>query len=463
MEKLLNKEGYIFKGRIEGTSKYKYVCPNGHEGSMRKDHWNRGVRCAKCAGNSKLTLEEVKLSIEKEGYKLLTSVYKNSKQLLTTICPEGHEFKISRNNWSQGYRCSVCSGRRKKSVDEIRDIVSKEGYQLISDEYVNNKSKIKLICPNGHEYEVSYDNWNNKNSRCPKCSDWGISKQEKELYSFIKSIRPDAVISDRSLIYPYELDIVIPSKKIAIEYCGLYWHSELMGKDRNYHLNKKELCNKLGYKLLIIFEDEFVSKKDVLFSMLSSILGSSKLNIIYGRECAIRQIDSKEASAFCNANHLQGYADSSVKLGAFSKDRLVAVMTFSKPPLSKGYNNCKEGVWELSRFCSLINYRIVDISSKMVRFFVRNYNYNMIFSYVDYRWSDGNMYSTIGFSYCGKTKPNYWYFKNNKDRIHRFALRKSSTDSEHITEWELRKTQGWNRIWDCGNLKYKLEKVVHRP
>lgn len=73
------------------------------------------------------------------------------------------------------------------------------------------------------------------------------------------------------------------------------------------------------------------------------------------------------------------------------------------------------------------------------------------------------MYSTIGFSYCGKTKPNYWYFKNNKDRIHRFALRKSSTDSEHITEWELRKTQGWNRIWDCGNLKYKLEKVVHRP
>jgi len=41
-----------------------------------------------------------------------------------------------------------------------------------------------------------------------------------------------------------------------------------------------------------------------------------------------------------------------------------------------------------------------------------------------------------------------------QERIHRFALRKNSTDPKDQTEWEIRKSQGWNRIWDCGNLKY---------
>jgi hypothetical protein len=459
MEEKLSKEGYIFKGKLKGTRKFKYVCSEGHEGTMRKDHWDRGVRCAQCAGNAKLTIEEVRLDIEKEGYKLITKEYKNSKQILITVCPQGHEFKISRNNWTQGYRCSVCSGRRKKSIEEIKHIVEEEGYKLLSKKYLNNKSKIDLICPKGHEYSVSYDNWSSKNSRCPKCSEWGTSIQEEELYNFVKGICPDAKRSDRSLIAPYELDIIIPSKKIAIEYCGLYWHSELMGKDRNYHIKKKEMCNEIGYKLLMVFEDEFVSKKDILFSRMNSILGNNSLTTLYGRSCYIKSISSSVAAEFCNNNHLQGYVGSNIKLGAFYKGKLVAVMTFSKPSLAKGYKHSKEGVWELSRFCSLTNHRIVGIPSKMIKFFIRNYNYTMLFSYADYRWSDGNMYNVVGFSYCGKTKPNYWYFKNNKKRIHRFALRKNPNESKDITEWELRKAQGWNRIWDCGNLKYKLEKA----
>ncbi|MFW6130771.1 MAG: hypothetical protein ACOC56_06250, partial [Atribacterota bacterium] len=53
-----------------------------------------------------------------------------------------------------------------------------------------------------------------------------------------------------------ELDIYLPDFNIAIEYNGLYWHSELNGKDRNYHLNKTNICENENIQLIHIFEDE---------------------------------------------------------------------------------------------------------------------------------------------------------------------------------------------------------------
>ena len=101
--------------------------------------------------------------------------------------------------------------------------------------------------------------------------------------------------------------------------------------------------------------------------------------------------------------------------------------------------------------------RIVGIASKLLKYFERNYIWTRIFSYADRRWSDGNVYYKLGFKFTGKIKPNYWYIKNNK-RKHRFSLRKLKGDPKDITEWELRKSQGWNRIWDCGNLRFEKTK-----
>lgn len=460
-KELFETENYIFDGKSSKNRCYNYICPNGHRHYMRRDHWLRGVRCPTCNGNHKLSIEQIRADFEKENYKLLTKKYVNSKQILVTLCPLGHKFKISRNNWTQGYRCSTCSGRSRNNLLKIKNNVESYKYELLSNKYLNNKKKIKLLCSNGHKYKVSWDNWSSKGSRCPKCNEWGISKQEKELYAFVRSLDDSAISSDRELISPYEIDIVIPNKRIAIEYCGLYWHSELMGKDKNYHLNKRKMCNKIGYSLITIFEDELISSLDVVFSRLSSIIGSNKLTSIYSRKCLIKEIDTKTASEFCNKNHLQGYgAGASVKIGAFYNNALVAVMTFSKPSLSKGYKEYNVGQWELHRFCSKINYRIVGVASKLLSFFKKNYKWNQIFSYADMRWSNGVLYEKIGFSCVGNTQPNYWYFKNNKRRHHRFALRKESDEPKDITEWELRKSQGWNRIWDCGNLKYILGKEL---
>lgn len=459
----LQAEGYVLLGIFKEKSKKKvlFKCPMGHTGEIRWDHWRLCHRCAVCSGNRKLDISYVEESMRSEGYILLSKEYRNSQTPLQCFCPNGHLYEVSWNNWNAGYRCSVCSGRRKKSIEEVRADVGAEGYVVVDDLYDNNKQKLHLVCPNGHEYSVSWDNWNSKGSRCPKCSEWGISAAQKEIYDFVKSICSDAVLSDRKLISPMEIDILIPSKNIAIEYCGLYWHSDKMGKLQDYHVNKLTSVNSRGFRLVTVFEDEFLNRKEVVFSRLRVLLGCPHLERIYARKCVLKEIPTKLAREFCEDNHLQGYAGSKIKLGAFHKDELVSVMTFSKPSISKGRTkNYGKFVYELNRFCSKKNTTVVGIASKFLKYFLENHECDSLFSYADLRWSDGNLYNKLGFVLEGRTKPNYWYFKSNKKRVHRFALRKTESDDKTLKESVLRKKEGWCRIWDCGHLKFVLEKAL---
>jgi len=132
-------------------------------------------------------------------------------------------------------------------------------------------------------------------------------------------------------------------------------------------------------------------------------------------------------------------------------------MTFSKGNISKGFKTF-EGLWELNRFCSNPKYHIPGIASKLLKYFQRNYEWKEIFSYADKRWSNGNLYTKLGFEYVSDTKPNYWYIKDIK-RIHRFNLRKTENDPKDISEKLLRLNEGYNVIWDCGNLKYSLKNI----
>jgi len=123
---------------------------------------------------------------------------------------------------------------------------------------------------------------------------------------------------------------VIPSKKLAIEYCGLYWHSESMGKNRNYHIKKLNMCTDKGYRLITIFEDEWVNKRNITESRLMNVLGINKSKRIYARKCVVKEISATQARMFCEQNHLQGYTGSNIKIGAYYNTELVAVMYFFK-------------------------------------------------------------------------------------------------------------------------------------
>lgn len=291
---------------------------------------------------------------------------------------------------------------------------------------------------------------------CPYCypRNQGVSSYEYELREFIESYGFTTINNSKSIISPYEIDIYIPDRQIAVEINGLYWHSERLIPNKTYHLNKTKLCEEKGIQLIHIFEDEWLNKKEIVKSRIKQILNVNDATRINARDCYVKEIDPTTKNNFLNKYHLQGEDKSLIKLGAYHGNELVGVMTFSKGNISKGSRN-EEGVYELNRFCTNFNYHIAGIASKLLEHFKRNYNWTRLFTYADRRWSNGDLYYNLGFEFKHETDINYWYVKSGK-RIHRFRLRKRKDESKELTEWQLRYAEGYDKIWDCGNLKFEL-------
>jgi len=464
----IEKEGYklISTEYFKANRKVKIICSKGHEYEASYNKFQTGRRCPKCKIDiikklHKHSYEFVKEQIEKNGYKLISTEYINAHSKLDIQCDKGHMHETTWNKFQSGSRCFKCSyiERGIKSAlvyDFVKEQIEKEGYKLISTEYSNAKEYLLIQCDKGHEYEVWYGNFQ-QGKRCPKCFG-SFSRAEKEVAEYIRSFGLNVIENDRIIISPLELDIIIPEKKIAIEYCGLYWHSDL-SKDKYYHTNKLMACNKMGYRLITLFEDEWINKQEIVKNRLRYILGLETKKI-YARKCSIKEIETEQAKEFIDKYHIQGYSHCSIRLGAFYENELVAVMTFSNAS-NRGGKQISAHSFELNRFCTLQN--IVGIASKFLKYFARNYKYDKIVTFADRRWSEGNLYQIIGFKKCYDVLPSYFYFKEpHWIRHHRFNFRKGVLKKKlqifnpDKTEYQNMTDNGWMRIWDCGNIKYEM-------
>ena len=446
-------------------------CPEGHEWNTSLHNFKSGNRCYYCCNsdssvNKKHTIEYVREQFESCGYKLITDNYVNNRQKIEVMCSENHKWITTYHEFKQGNRCKTCfelnrGASLRLSHEHVKKYFESQGYKLLTDTYNNIYQKLDVICPNKHTWSVNWANFKNNNCRCAKCPTQ-TSKAEVEIYDFLRVYFPDAISGDRSIIRPLELDIVLPSKKIAIEYCGIYWHSDSVKKDTNYHVNKLNLCNEKGYRLITIFEDEWYNRKEIVKNTIENILGIDTSTVIYARKCEIREITSKEAREFFDSNHLQGYSESSIRYGAFYENKLIASMTFSKPNISRNVK-VEDDVYELNRFCTKCGYRVQGIASKLFKHFLNNVYTKKVYTYSDRRWFDGKVYEILGFSRIKINPPSYWYVKNNNyRRYHRFNFRKGVLDKKlekfdpELTEYENMLANHYRRIWDCGTIKYEL-------
>jgi very-short-patch-repair endonuclease len=293
----------------------------------------------------------------------------------------------------------------------------------------------------------------------------GTSRYEQEILEFLQELNITNIIQNtKQIITPFELDFFLPDYKLAIEFDGIFWHSEQQGKDINYHLNKTTACESVGIQLIHIFESEWAQKGDIIKSILKAKLGRLK-KFCGARQTAIREITSKESSSFLNKNHRQGSSPSSLKLGAFYKKELAAVMTFSKPSIAKGRkDNNSLTNYELTRFATVLGYNVPGMASKFLAYFKNNYLFDSLFTFADRRYSNGEFYKNLGFELTNTTRPCYWYFKNGSiDLKHRFKFRKSELNklldrfNPNLTEYQNMIENGFDRIFDCGNYKFVLK------
>lgn len=271
-----------------------------------------------------------------------------------------------------------------------------------------------------------------------------------EVFDYITSLGIESFINDRKTIHPFELDIIIPSKKLAIEYCGVYYHSETWGnKDRNYHLKKHQLCEEQGYDLITIFEAEWKTKKDIVKSILAAKLGATK-HKIHARNTTFKELKYNDVKSFEEENHIQGTRPASKYYGLYYNYTLVMSLSIGKSRFNKNFKN------EIIRMTTKKNHIVVGGISKIMK----NANIKDCMTYADKRYGTGKGYEKIGFQKLKDSTPNYFYFhKSDHDVLHsRMKFQKHKIQNVDITksEYENMLDQGYDRIWDCGNAIYAL-------
>ena len=264
---------------------------------------------------------------------------------------------------------------------------------------------------------------------------------EQEIIDYIKSIYNISFITNtRDILKPYELDIYIPDKNIAIECNGTFWHNE-NHKDKMYHFEKSKACRDKGIRLIHIYEWEWLKYPEKIKQLLNIALGS--VSKIYARQCEVREISNKEAKPFNEATHLQNHRNAQVTYGLFYNNELVQLMSFSQTKYNK---NLKSNEWEIIRGCPGSNNIVVGGVSKLFKHFINDYKPNKVFSYCDFNKFDGKSYLALGMEFVGYTGPNKWYIIDRNTVVNRNPRR-------------YKELKDLTKIWGSGSLKFEYKEV----
>lgn len=267
--------------------------------------------------------------------------------------------------------------------------------------------------------------------------------------------------------YPFELDVFVPIKKVAVEINGVYWHSHSRDSNltRNKHRAKAEKCREQGIRLLQFWDTQILNPASwrIIRSMVAHALGVTS-KVVYARNTRCGPLTKEQAAQFYEKHHLQGSApmtNSSVSYGLVSRDakgreRLVAAATFDKPRFSKKYE------WELLRMASFTNLSIPGAASKLHAAFTREHAPADILTYANALYSDAGVYEKLGYLRRGYSAPSYvWVHPGSGTVKSRYQTQKHKLEDllesldmgydPDASETENMRANGFFKVSDAGN------------
>jgi len=448
-----NKYDYSKVKYKNSISKVIIICKEHGEFDQNPNKHLSGRGCPYCAGNKIPDYSFIiKKSSETHNNKYRYAGINGSA--LNIICQNHGEFKQKYHLHIKGHGCPKCGidTIKNKSRMSLNDFVNKSKkihgnkYDYSKALYQNSKSKITIICKEHGEFKQSASD-HMCGHGCMKCSILD-SDPILEIQEFLKSNNIKYILNDRKSIPPYEIDILVPSKNLGIEFHGLHWHSynylETINQKMKHH-NKASLANKNNINLIQIFEHEWAYKKELVKSILINKLNLTS-NRVYARNCVISSINNRDYYDFLNLNHIQGSTGSRYKFGLFYNNVLVMVV---------GINKHNKHDFELSRVATFMNHSVVGGFSKILKHFNKR-NHGTIISYCDRRYSVGNLYLSNCFNLSHITKPNYFYVRNKKVysrqqfQKHKLSKKLDSFDND-LSESQNMFNNGYRRAWDAGH------------
>ncbi len=241
----------------------RWECREGHQWTATPNHIQQGKWCPKCGGTAELTIQEMHRLAESRGAKCLSEVYAGNKAPLLWECREGHRWKANANHVKRGGWCPVCAGHSRPSMDDIQRLAQERGGKCLSDNYVNNRTRLRWECIEGHQWKAVWGNIQ-QGQWCPECST-GLGERICREYfsqlleaSFPKA-RPEWLVNGAG--NQMELDGYCATLGIAFEYQGEQHYStkthfiqteSALSRRQEDDALKAQLCAQRGITLFLI-------------------------------------------------------------------------------------------------------------------------------------------------------------------------------------------------------------------
>lgn len=397
----------------------------------------------------KYTIADLQKKAEEFGGKCKSTIYINTKQKYLWEDSDGNEFWMAWNNilggqWSpkQSY-AKLGKSRHKYTTEDLQKLAISMGGKFLSEEYINSSSIYLWEDKNGVVFEQTLDTILKHNELiCVERK----SRGQTQIMDYLNSLNVVFNKNDRKILgNQKELDIYVPGVNVAIEYNGLFWHTEeKLGK--NYHLEKYKMCKEKNINLIQIFEHEWKNRNFQVKSFLKSKLNKNS-NKIGARNCQIKEVPNFEAKQFLDTYHILGKTNFKVAYGLYFKDDLKMLITLGS------HHRDSKCELVLSRCISKDDWTVSGGLSRLCTYAKKIHgNYS---TWIDLRWSTGENWLNNGWKMVHILKPDYFYYNLKDKTVQSKQSRKKSAVStpDHLSELEHAKIDGLARIYDVGKLK----------
>lgn len=467
------------EGENKNSSTIQISCAKHGAFPRRVSDLVSGCGCPECTRErqrDKAKETFIRKAKEKHGdkYDYSNIVYANSKTpVKNIICKEHGPFEQTPSNHYSWDGCPVCGDvTRRASLSHGREawldkfkLVHGDTYTYPEGDIVSS-NKIKILCPKHGVFEQKAES-HLMGHGCPSCVH-RVSKPETEVYNYVKSIlhgNTESRKSARDVIPPQELDIYVPSKKLAIEFNGNHWHSTSYKPDKLYHQKKSLECLAKGIQLIHVYEYAWETRKEQYKALIAAKLGIYDRRV-YARKTTIKPITTYRANKFLDEYHFQGGCSGAAVLhGMFLGEELIGVCTYGKPRFTSGAR------WELLRLCYLPGVQAIGGSAKLFKHFTRNHlqDGEAVISYANFDYSQGGVYENLGFTKDpDPCPPNYVWVKwktvlpRYRTQKHRLGELLGDAFDENKSETENMLDAGYKKIFTAGNLKYTYKKCTEK-
>lgn len=279
-------ENFKFKGVNKKT---KITCPTHGDFPQKVQNHLSGSGCPKCAGQNKTTEELIEQFKKIHGDKFDYSKveYTKSNKKVKIICKKNHIFKQTPDSHLKGQGCPKCAGYYKTTEEFIEEAKQFHGdtYEYSNVEYKNATTNIKITCKKHGDFKQQ-PHVHLRGAGCPLCAKVGFSIGQIEWLTYLSLLHKKDIQHFNNggefVINSKPVDGYCKETNEVFEYHGNLFHgcprtfppdminpvnNKTMKELYEATLKKEQMIKDAGYKLITIWEDQWLKTKKQLVTV----------------------------------------------------------------------------------------------------------------------------------------------------------------------------------------------------